>query len=81
MTVAVTVSEKGLVLPEEIREKANLKNGDRVTVSEKNGVIVIKKARTIFDIAGSIKVSADFDTRISLLAAQKDIADEKLSRD
>jgi AbrB family looped-hinge helix DNA binding protein len=53
--VTVTVDEKGrIVIPKEIREKLNLKEGSKVDISlEKDGRIIINVKRlTVDDIYG-----------------------------
>lgn len=79
MSTITKISDKGqLVIPKQIRDKVDLKKGDTVTVSEVDGVIMIKKAKTIFDIARTVKVSESFDTEAAIAAAQEEIANEKL---
>lgn len=80
MSTIVKISEKGqLVIPKKIRDNIGLSNGGSVNIVERDGVIVIRKTKNIFDIAGTINVSEDFDTEKALQEAQQRIADEKNS--
>jgi AbrB family looped-hinge helix DNA binding protein len=79
MSTVTKISDKGqLVIPKQIREKAELKKGDSVTIYEADGVIIIKKAKTIFDIARTVKVSESFNVEKAIEATQEEIANEKL---
>ena len=81
MSVTAKISEKGqLVIPKEIRDRVNLQKGDTVNVTETDGIITIKKAKTIFDMVGSIKVSKKFDAEKVLKHAQTEITRDKLRR-
>ena len=78
MSTITKISEKGqLVIPKKIRDKMGLEGGGNVSIVENNGVITIQKTKDIFTIAGSVKVSDDFDTEKALEEAQRSVADEK----
>lgn len=43
-----------ITLPKKIREKINLKDGDVLLVEEKNGVLTMRKGKTVFDLMGTL---------------------------
>jgi AbrB family looped-hinge helix DNA binding protein len=50
----VLVTRKGqITIPAELRRKFGIEEGSRVEVVEEEGVIVIRKLQSIFDLAGS----------------------------
>ncbi len=50
----VVVTRKGqITIPVEIRRKFGIEEGSRVEVVEEEGMIVIRKRPSIFDLAGS----------------------------
>lgn len=50
----VLVTRKGqITIPMEIRRKFSIEEGSRVEVVEEEGMIVIRKRPSIFDLAGS----------------------------
>jgi AbrB family looped-hinge helix DNA binding protein len=74
MSIVTKISDKGqLVIPKEIRKRVDLKKGDSVTISEEDGVIMIKKTKTLFDMIKTVKVSKNFDKKKSI----EDNAEEK----
>jgi len=53
MMKAVKVSPKGqITLPKEIRKDLNIKEGDTLVVEKKDGDIILRKGKTIFDYIG-----------------------------
>jgi AbrB family looped-hinge helix DNA binding protein len=58
----VSVTRKGqITIPVELRRKFGIEEGSRVGVLEEGGVIVIRKALSIFDLAGSGAGKADVE--------------------
>jgi AbrB family looped-hinge helix DNA binding protein len=56
----VSVTRKGqITIPVKLRRKFGIEEGSRVEVLEEGGVIVIRKALSIFDLAGSGAGKAD----------------------
>lgn len=54
--VIVKISSKfQVVIPEEVRKKANIKPGQKVVVIEKDGIISIIPQRNIRDLKGTMK--------------------------
>lgn len=54
--VTVKISSKfQVVIPEEVRKKANIKPGQKVVVIEKDGIISIIPQRNMKDLKGSMK--------------------------
>ena len=54
MTCESVVTKKGQVtIPVEIRRKFGIEESSKVQIVEKNGVIMIQKCVSIFDLAGS----------------------------
>ena len=52
----VKISSKfQVVIPEEVRKKANIKPGQKVVVIEKDGIISIIPQRNMRDLKGSMK--------------------------
>jgi AbrB family looped-hinge helix DNA binding protein len=50
---AVKVLPKGqITLPKEIRKDFNIKEGDTLVVEKKDGDIILRKGKTIFDYIG-----------------------------
>jgi AbrB family looped-hinge helix DNA binding protein len=50
----IQVTSKGqITIPKELRHKYKIEEGDRVQVVEEEGKIVIKKAISFYDLAGS----------------------------
>ena len=50
----VQVTSKGqITIPSELRRKYNIEEGGRVQVVEEDGKIVVKKAVSFYDLAGS----------------------------
>jgi AbrB family looped-hinge helix DNA binding protein len=50
----VSVTRKGqITIPVKLRRKFGIEEGSRVEVLEEEGMIVIRKAPSIFDLAGS----------------------------
>jgi AbrB family looped-hinge helix DNA binding protein len=50
----VSVTRKGqITIPVKLRRKFGIEEGSRVEVLEREGIIVIRKALSIFDLAGS----------------------------
>jgi AbrB family looped-hinge helix DNA binding protein len=50
----VAVSKKGqITIPVELRRKFHIEEGSKVEVTEEDGVIVVRKLPSIFDLAGS----------------------------
>ena len=51
----VSVTRKGqITIPVELRRKFGIEEGSRVEVLEEGGVIMIRKALSIFDLTGSV---------------------------
>ena len=51
----VKVLPKGqITLPKNIRKTLNVKEGDTILIEERDDQIILKKAKTIFDYAGSL---------------------------
>ena len=51
----VKVLPKGhITIPKQVRKKLNIGAGDRLTIEEEEGKIVLKKGKTIFDYVGSL---------------------------
>jgi AbrB family looped-hinge helix DNA binding protein len=60
----VKISSKfQVVIPEEVRKKANIKPGQKVIVIEKNGIISIIPQRHIRELKGSMKGLSTEDIR------------------
>jgi len=58
----VVVTRKGqITIPVEIRRKFGIEESSRVEVVEEEGVIVIRKCPSIFDLAGSGAGKGDVD--------------------
>lgn len=54
---ATITSKKQLTIPSAIFKKANLKNGQKVSVTEQNGSLIITPVEKIIEeLAGSIKL-------------------------
>ena len=52
---AVKVLPKGqITLPKEIRNSLHIKEGDTLVIEKKDGEIILKKGKTIFDYAGTL---------------------------
>ena len=50
----VSVTRKGqITIPVELRRKFGIDEGSKVEVMEEEGIIVIRKLQSIFDLAGS----------------------------
>ena len=53
--LAVKVLPKGqITLPKKMREKINLRDGDVLLVEEKDGVLSMRKGKTVLYLIGSI---------------------------
>jgi AbrB family looped-hinge helix DNA binding protein len=60
----VKISSKfQVVIPEEVRKKANIKPGQKVVVIEKDGIISIIPQRNMRDLKGSMKELSTEDIR------------------
>ena len=60
----VKISSKfQVVIPEEVRKKANIKPGQKVVVIEKDGIISIIPQRNIKGLKGSMKELSTEDIR------------------
>lgn len=56
--LAVKVLPKGqITLPKKMREKIKLRDGDVLLVEEKDGVLTMRKGKTIFDLMGSLQTT------------------------
>jgi AbrB family looped-hinge helix DNA binding protein len=55
LTTVKISSKFQVVIPEEVRRKANIKPGQKVVVIEKDGIISIIPQRNIKDLKGSMK--------------------------
>jgi len=60
MSVVTVSSKYQVVIPEDVREKMNLKPGQKVIVVEKDGVVHLIPQKPIKDLRGFVKgVTAD----------------------
>jgi AbrB family looped-hinge helix DNA binding protein len=60
----VKISSKfQVVIPEDVRKKANIKPGQKVVVIEKDGIISIIPQRNLRDLKGSMKELSTKDIR------------------
>jgi len=51
----VKVLPKGqITLPKKIRESLHVKEGDTLIIEKKDGDVILKKGKTIFDYAGTL---------------------------
>ena len=58
---ATLTSKKQLTIPAQIFYQLNLKEGQKVIVSEKNGSIMIEPSLALIDrLAGSVKIPKEF---------------------
>jgi AbrB family looped-hinge helix DNA binding protein len=53
MTEVVVTSKGQVTIPVKIRRKLGIYEGSKVEIAEQDGIIVIKKRPSIFDLAGS----------------------------
>jgi AbrB family looped-hinge helix DNA binding protein len=69
----VVVTRKGQVtIPIEIRRKFGIEESSKVEIVEQDGMIVIKKRPSIFDLAGSGAGKADVDELKRMLDQMRD---------
>jgi AbrB family looped-hinge helix DNA binding protein len=69
----VVVTRKGQVtIPVEIRRKFGIEESSKVEIVEQDGMIVIKKRPSIFDLAGSGAGKANVDELKKMLDQMRD---------
>jgi AbrB family looped-hinge helix DNA binding protein len=69
----VVVTRKGQVtIPVEIRRKFGIEENSKVEIVEQDGMIVIKKRPSIFDLAGSGAGKANVDELKKMLDQMRD---------
>ncbi len=69
----VVVTRKGQVtIPVEIRRKFGIEENSKVEIVEQDGMIVIKKLPSIFDLAGSGAGKANIDELKKMLDQMRD---------
>jgi AbrB family looped-hinge helix DNA binding protein len=63
MAIVKVSSKFQVVIPEEVREKVNIKPGQKVVVIEKDGIITIIPQRPIRELKGFLKGLSTEDIR------------------
>jgi len=64
----VSVTRKGqITIPVELRRKFGIDEGSKIEVVEEEGIIVIRKLRSIFDLAGNGAGKGDVEELKKLL--------------
>ena len=53
MTVVVVVNRRQVTIPVQLRRKFGIEKSSKVEIVEQDGLIVIRKRLSIFDLAGS----------------------------
>lgn len=70
----VKVLPKGqITIPVSIRRKLNIKRGDIISLEDTDGGIVIKKGKTLFEVAGSIKLKKDISNKELIRTARENM--------
>ena len=73
MTTEVVVTRKGQVtIPVEIRRKLGIEEKSKVEIVEQEGVVVIRKRPSIFDLAGSGAGKGNVDDLKRMLDQMRD---------
>jgi len=73
MTTEVVVTRKGqITIPVEIRRKFGIEESSKVEIVEEEGVIVIRKRPSIFDLAGSGTGKGNVDELKRMLDQMRD---------
>ena len=73
MTTEVVVTRKGqITIPVEIRRKFGIEESSKVEIVEEEGVIVIRKRPSIFDLAGSGAGKGNVDELKRMLDQMRD---------
>jgi len=73
MTTEVVVTRKGqITIPVEIRRKLGIEESSKVEIVEEEGVIVIRKRPSIFDLAGSGAGKGNVDELKRMLDQMRD---------
>jgi AbrB family looped-hinge helix DNA binding protein len=73
MTTAVVVTRKGqITIPVEIRRKFGIEESSKVEITEEEGMIVIRKRPSIFDLAGSGAGKGNVDELKRMLDQMRD---------
>jgi len=73
----VKVLPKGqITIPISIRKKLNIKLGDVVSLEDTSAGIIIKKGKTLFEVAGSIKLKKDIPNKELIRTARKKMGND-----
>jgi len=69
----VSVTKKGqITIPVNLRRMFGIEEGSKVEVFEKNGVIIVRKLQSIFDLAGASAGKADVEKLKKTLDRMRD---------
>lgn len=59
--IATLTSKRQLTLPSKLTQKLNLKPGEKITITEENGhLVMIPAVKLVEELAGSLKVPSKF---------------------
>lgn len=73
MTIEVVVTRKGqITIPVKIRRKLGIEESSKVEIAEEEGMIVIRKRPSIFDLAGSGAGKGNVDELKRMLDQMRD---------
>lgn len=75
----VRVLSKGqITIPKKLREKLGIKIGEKLIIEEREEGILIKKTKTIFDIAGTIKIKENISIEDLIEEARTKMGEENV---
>jgi len=77
--ITAKVFPKGqITIPKRIREKLGIKEGDILSLEERGDIVVLKKGRTLFDVAGSIELEKEVALKALIEEAREGPGSEDL---
>ncbi|RLA85443.1 MAG: AbrB family transcriptional regulator, partial [Deltaproteobacteria bacterium] len=71
MVLAKVLPKGQITIPKRIRERLGIKEGDVISLEEVEDGVLLRKGRTLFDVAGSIEIEGDVSLKALIEEARE----------
>ena len=71
MVVAKVLPKGQITIPKRIRERLGIKEGDVISLEEVEDGVLLRKGKTLFDVAGSIEIEGDVSLKALIEEARE----------
>lgn len=71
MVLAKVLPKGQITIPKRIRERLGIKEGDVISLEEVEDGVLLRKGKTLFDVAGSIEIEGDVSLKALIEEARE----------